>query len=150
MPRRVVAPQGVTFSDGLNVPQGALVAFPIDPIHRDADFYPDPDKFDPFRFSRDLEPGGSSAPDSDQGGSGGPNRKALSMTTVSDRYFGFGQGRHACPGRFFAAAMLKLMIVHLVTTYDILEIRGRKEGTNIFGVTMPSSTATMMIRRRAP
>lgn len=30
-----------------------------------------------------------------------------------------GHGRHACPGRFFASAELKVVLVHILREYDI-------------------------------
>lgn len=43
----------------------------------------------------------------------------LQFVATSPTYLGFGHGRHACPGRFFAANELKLLIAYLLTRYDI-------------------------------
>jgi hypothetical protein len=57
-----------------------------------AEIYPDPEVFDGFRFSKLRE--------SEESGSA----KYQVITTTLD-YLPFGHGRHACPGRFFAAVV---------------------------------------------
>lgn len=39
------------------------------------------------------------------------------MTTTAD-FPAFGYGHHACPGRFFAAHEVKLVMCHLLLKYD--------------------------------
>ena len=41
------------FSDGPRVPSGSWVYIPTASINRDAEFFPDPLRFDGFRFARD-------------------------------------------------------------------------------------------------
>ncbi|KAL2417885.1 Cytochrome P450 monooxygenase [Exophiala dermatitidis] len=43
----------------------------------------------------------------------------LQFIATSPTYLGFGHGRHACPGRFFAANELKLLMAYLLTRYDV-------------------------------
>ncbi|EXJ92197.1 hypothetical protein A1O3_00747 [Capronia epimyces CBS 606.96] len=43
----------------------------------------------------------------------------LQFIATSPTYLGFGHGRHSCPGRFFAANELKLLVAYLLTRYDI-------------------------------
>lgn len=47
--------------------------------------------------------------------------------TTSDEHFAFGHGRHACPGRFFVACELKLIMAHLLRNYDMRRIAARVE-----------------------
>ena len=145
---QVLASNGVTFSGGLSVPHGALVAFPVDPIHRDADLYPTPNEYDAFRFSRSSEHRTAQAPREQGGNEKGANAKGHLMTTITDSFFGFGQGRNSCPGRFFAAALLKMALGHILMNYEILEIQGPSEGTQIFNVTMPPASTTMLIQKK--
>jgi cytochrome P450 len=42
----------------------------------------------------------------------------LFTSTAADSLY-FGHGKHACPGRFFAATELRLLLAHLVTHYDL-------------------------------
>jgi cytochrome P450 len=57
-----------------------------------AEIYPDPEVFDGFRFSKLRE--------SEESGSA-----KFQVVTTSLDYLPFGHGRHACPGRFFAAVV---------------------------------------------
>jgi cytochrome P450 len=37
---------------------------------------------------------------------------------VTKENMGFGYGRHACPGRFFAATEIKLIVARILLDYD--------------------------------
>ncbi|KAJ7284516.1 cytochrome P450 [Mycena rebaudengoi] len=103
--RKVVKPEGFTFSDGINLPYGTYLYTPMWSIHHDPEIYPDPHVFDGFRFSklRDSDDSLGAA-------------KFQAVTTSLD-YQAFGHGRHACPGRFFAVIELKAMLAHVVMNY---------------------------------
>ncbi|XP_057336079.1 cytochrome P450 9e2-like [Microplitis mediator] len=70
---------------------GDYVWFPVYPIHRDPNYYPDPDKFDPGRF---LD-----------------NAKAFSN---SPTYLPFGIGPRMCIGNRFALLETKILFFYLV------------------------------------
>lgn len=57
----------------------------------------------------------------------------------------------ASPGRFFAAAELKTMLAHIVTTYDVKleENTTRPRCLYIGSVIAPNSTAKVMFRKRS-
>ncbi|KAI6150268.1 cytochrome P450, partial [Pisolithus tinctorius] len=90
----------ISLSDGAFIPRGTLLAFPAYAIHHDGAMYENPDVFEPFRFV-DMQHGESE-------GSG------HQMVTLSPGLLTFGLGKHACPGRFFAATVLKTMLAHVV------------------------------------
>jgi cytochrome P450 len=48
-----------TFSNGMTIPAGALVAVPASAAHRDERTFPNPDEFDGFRFAKLRESEGS-------------------------------------------------------------------------------------------
>jgi len=49
------------------------------------------------------------------------------FVSVSPNSLGFGYGRHACPGRFFAANEIKLLLIHAMLTYDMGLVGDSKE-----------------------
>lgn len=52
---------------------------------------------------------------------------ANQMVTVSPSNLTFGYGRHACPGRFFAANEIKMIVGRALLNYDIALPEGAKE-----------------------
>lgn len=62
-------------------------------------------RFDRFRYERlRNQPG---------------NEGKFQFTTTGLDQLSFGYGRHPCPGRYFAAHMLRVMLAKLVETYDV-------------------------------
>ena len=45
--------------------------------------------------------------------------KKVDLVSTQADFVAFGHGAHACPGRFFAAEVLKLMLAHVVMNYDV-------------------------------
>ncbi|KAJ7485721.1 cytochrome P450 [Mycena latifolia] len=109
--RKVVAKDGFRFSDGTVLPYGSFLSVAVRPTHYDPLNYENPRAFDGFRFCRE-----SADVDSPN-----KNRFNRSMVSTAVDYLPFGTGKHACPGRFFAAMELKTMLAHLVINYDIKE-----------------------------
>ncbi|KAK7713306.1 hypothetical protein SLS64_004556 [Diaporthe eres] len=95
--RQVVKRGGVVLPDGTLLPEGTKVGVPIIEIHKDPEFYDDPEVFRHDRFV---------------------GRAELGMVNTTDTFLAFGCGRHACPGRFFSAHELKLLFAHIVLHYD--------------------------------
>ena len=98
-----------TFSDGTTIPAGTTLSVPAGHIHLDPETYEDPKKFDGFRFIKMKERAETE---------GHPDKK-FDMISTSLQSLAFGHGRHACPGRFFAAVEVKLMLAYVVMTYDV-------------------------------
>jgi cytochrome P450 len=69
-----------TFSDGTVIPAGAVVAAPAYGIHRDSTKYPNPDTFDPLRFSNMRDQDGKDS--------------KLQMVTPDPNFLIFGLGKH--------------------------------------------------------
>ena len=121
-----------TLSNGQVIPAGVVIAIPSAAICHDPDVFPDPHKFDPWRFSRLREQaraaGEVEAAAVNQFVSVNANvmtvrlftlhmllhRQKIWLTLVQ-----FGVGRHACPGRFFAANEIKMIVANVVLAYDI-------------------------------
>ncbi|KAK8100756.1 Cytochrome P450 monooxygenase [Apiospora kogelbergensis] len=94
------------FRDGTTIPKGIRIGVPTVAIHQNAALYPDPDRFDGFRFSKLRE---ESPAD--------PLRYEASSAGFD--YLTFGYGKHVCPGRFFATDLMKLVLAVTVLRYDI-------------------------------
>ncbi|KAM0331369.1 hypothetical protein ACHAQA_003041 [Verticillium albo-atrum] len=147
--RVVVAKEGITNeAEGWHVPQGAYISFNLQGLHHDGDLYENPDEYDAFRFSRRREeyealPAGQKDPDE------GLKLKKLGMVTTSDHHLAFGHGRHACPGRFFVAHELKMVVAHLLLNYDIAPFDGERPKPKWVGATIiPPVKVTIQVKRR--
>lgn len=129
-----------TFSDGSTVPAGAVVAVSSSSLHLDPDIYEDPLKFNGFRFVQMRE----------RAVLNGESDKKFDMVTNNVEFVAFGQGRHACPGRFFASAEIKILLAYIVTTYDVKlgdgEVRPRD--LTYLSSNRPDPTAKVYFRRR--
>ncbi|KAJ7086837.1 cytochrome P450 [Mycena belliarum] len=145
--RRVVAKTGFTFSDGTTIPHGAYLTVPANAIHSNPDTYANPAVFDGFRSSRLRKEGAAAADPDDPTATAFFNRH---MVSTAPDHVAFGHGRHACPGRFFAATELKAMLAHILINYDVeAEVDGVRPPDTIIGVMrMPSAKGKIMIRKR--
>ncbi|KXJ88150.1 cytochrome P450 [Microdochium bolleyi] len=102
----------VTLSDGTFLPRGSLIGVPQYGVSMDPELYPDPAVFNPSRFS-DIRSG--EAPNT----LGYSNKEQYQFISVNKEHTGFGYGRHACPGRFFAANEIKLVLARILVDYEI-------------------------------
>ncbi|KAF7323571.1 Cytochrome P450 [Mycena kentingensis (nom. inval.)] len=94
--RRVVAPNGFVFSDGVHIPHGAVICVPGMASVTDNANYADASTFNPYRSTA------------------GARAASTSLTHLT-----FGHGRQACPGRFFTVVQLKLLLAYIVLHFDI-------------------------------
>ncbi|KAH8655513.1 cytochrome P450 [Xylariales sp. PMI_506] len=116
--RKVLQP--FSLSDGQVIPQGITIEVPAVAISFDPEIFPNPEKFDPLRFYkiRQLARDGGSNPE---------NAALNQFVSVSQNSLTFGYGRHACPGRFFAANELKMILSNMLLKYDIRLVDGATE-----------------------
>jgi cytochrome P450 len=140
--RTVVAKEGVTTPDGLHIKRGNTIAVPALPVHHDPNIYYEPNSFVPFRF---LRPTGE---DSQQ--QQGQDRKTRSTNTVdtSLTFLSFGHGRHVCPGRFFAANEIKLLLAYIALKYDIEPLERRPDPIPYGSTMTPNPNVLIKIRRK--
>lgn len=80
----------------LVIPEGNNIVIPIYSIHHDSEYYPDPKKFDPERFSE-------------------VNSKDRNPMT----FLAFGEGPRACIGMRFGYLQVKVGIIKLLTNFEI-------------------------------
>ncbi|XP_014277803.1 probable cytochrome P450 6a14 [Halyomorpha halys] len=93
--RKSVRPYKIPNSD-LELPKDSVVVIPIYSIHHDSKYYPDPEKFEPERFSEE-------------------NKHRL----VNCTFLPFGDGPRICIGLRFAKMEMKIAIAKLIMRYEL-------------------------------
>ncbi|OQO12016.1 hypothetical protein B0A48_02655 [Cryoendolithus antarcticus] len=131
MLRRVVAKEGLALPDGTHIPNGIYIGLSAEGIHMDPDLYEAPEEFRPFRFA----------------GMDG-REKARKLVSIGIEYLPFGYGRHGCPGRFFVASMLTVMLAVIARGYEIEGLEERPKGHSISDHSAPPRDVMVRVRRR--
>ncbi|KAB5577915.1 cytochrome P450 [Coniochaeta sp. 2T2.1] len=135
--RVVTARNGLVTPSGIRLPQGTHVCVPCYAVLRDGEVYEDAQTFEPFRFAVPRT------------GSQGEEKGARkTFTTTGNDYLVFGHGRSACPGRFFAANELKLMMAYLLVNYDMEQLPARPRDVWVGFNRLQSFRATIRIKKR--
>ncbi len=146
--RIVVADEGITNkAEGWHAPKGTYLSADVTNTMHDPDIYPDPNTYDAFRFSRSKEE--SEASDTPEKSEGGASLKNVDIINTSDTFLAFSHGRHACPGRFFAALELKMLLVHVLLNYDVEHIATRPKNKWVNTACIPDMNGSIRIKRKA-
>ncbi|KAK4032898.1 hypothetical protein C8A01DRAFT_40658 [Parachaetomium inaequale] len=133
-----------SLSNGQVIPAGVVIEVPAAAISHDPEVFPDADKFDPWRFARLRE----------QARAAGEAEAAAQnqFVSVNPNVLTFGFGRHACPGRFFAANEIKMIMANFVLAYEVRLPEGVSERyPNLeFGSSfVPDPTKQLLFKRIA-
>ena len=105
----------ITLSNGQVIPAGTVIEVPLAGIVTDESIWQEPEKFDALRHYKLRQ----------QKGSASSVAKAAEMVAsaqlvgVGHTSLQFGYGRHACPGRFFAAHEIKMIMATFLMHYDV-------------------------------
>lgn len=83
----------------IHIKEGDLMSIPIMSMQRDPRFYPNPDRFDPERFSEE-------------------NKPSVNPYT----YLTFGIGPRSCIGNRFALLEMKTIIFYVLSRFDIVVV----------------------------
>jgi len=75
----------------------------------DEKIYQNPMDFDGFRFVKSNLAKSNNT----------NNEEASSFVDTSDTWHFFGHGKVTCPGRFYSSTLMKLVAVHILSTYDM-------------------------------
>ncbi|GAW14656.1 hypothetical protein ANO14919_040590 [Xylariales sp. No.14919] len=105
---RTVMRKPLLLHDGISLPVGTRIGFSCKAIQLDPANFENPSHFDGFRFARLNE-----AEYQDEVGS---RRYAAVTPTATNLSWGF--GKHACPGRFYAVKLAKLVFTELLMNYE--------------------------------
>jgi cytochrome P450 len=102
--------RGFTLSNGQYIPPGVIIEAPSHAIYMDdANFPPNSkpaDVFDGFRYYK-LRQSGTVT-----------DHARNQFVATNEHDLGFGYGRHSCPGRFFAAIEIKMVLARLLLDFD--------------------------------
>ncbi|GLA07181.1 hypothetical protein AnigIFM60653_008135 [Aspergillus niger] len=120
--RKVLEP--FTLPDGTRLHSGDHIAAPAFHVGWDPEYIENPEVFDGLRFHRLKNQGGLSATTA---------AGKCHYVSVNETSLHFGYGRNACPGRWFTAIQIKLLLGRLLVRYD---------------VTSGEGSGTVLIRRR--
>ncbi|KAL8848318.1 MAG: hypothetical protein Q9221_006672 [Calogaya cf. arnoldii] len=125
-----------TLEDGTHLSKGMYVCVAAHAIENDPNIFPNPEKFDGLRSFKD------DGPDQDT------NIHAFAATETT--VLGFGYGKTACPGRFFASLVIKMSIVKLISEYEFkfLPGKGRPKNWVVHEFLFASPWDKIQVRRR--
>ncbi|KAI5802955.1 cytochrome P450 [Geopyxis carbonaria] len=126
MRRRMMVPY--TFSDGTRVAAGTWVGVPGVGVHRLTQHYDAPDE---FRADRFVESGDK-------------------YVKTSGKFLPWGHGASACPGRFFAAGLMKELAKEWIRRYDVAfgeEVKERP-GNASSGISITPASVEVLFRLR--
>lgn len=127
------ATKDLTLSNGLKIPKGERVW--VDTTHMLSEaVWENSAEFDPYRFTK-LR--------------GTDKDHIAHFVSTSAEHVGFGHGQHACPGRFFAANELKILLCHIILKYDWKLPEGQSSDFFHFGLSLvPNQEMKILVRRR--
>jgi cytochrome P450 len=115
--------------NGQKIPFGTQMEVPMHAIHTDPLNYASPSEFQPFRFAQE----GSRKP----------------LVTLDDTFLSFGYSRHACPGRWFGAHLMKIMMAYLLMEFDFELLDGHKPTmVEVMEFRFPKLSEKIRIRKR--
>ncbi|CAD6446127.1 07e2d06f-0f1a-4817-b94b-a3839b216dd0 [Sclerotinia trifoliorum] len=122
------------FKDGYHVKDGDWICVPQRAIMRDPTIYSQPEVFDAFRFVNRSETRHSSS-------------NTSRFTDIRTFFPFWGLGKQACPGRFYADFIIKIVLADILQNYNIRirEVSKRRTFTWRSSI-MPLPTAQFDIR----
>lgn len=129
-----LATDDVELPNGIKIRKGERTAISSHRMWSESD-YENPDTFDGFRFVKRRKVPGY-------------EHKSHLISTSAD-HTAFSHGKHACPGRFFAANEIKIAMVHLLLKYDLKLEDAKLASWKTYGIVMfVNPDAKISVRRR--
>lgn len=131
---RRMATGPVKLSNGLELRRGDRLQVDHWPAMKDAAVHADPEAYDARRFLRWREQPGL--------------ENKAHLVSTSPEHMAFGHGEHACPGRFFAANEIKIVLCHILLQYDWKLAPGTDKAPRPLGFSLNIDASTQMLFRR--
>ncbi|RAH44658.1 putative cytochrome P450 [Aspergillus brunneoviolaceus CBS 621.78] len=143
--RKVLQP--FTLADGTTLAKNDVACIPLQPILRDPDLYADPHTFNPYRFIIPQDP-----EKVNEGTRNPTTRTTSSDFTDADVTFPiWGLGKRACPGRYYASLLLKLVLAQILLRYEVKMVETAKDERRYFywrSAIVPKAGAGLLFRER--
>ncbi|KAK7709721.1 hypothetical protein SLS63_013131 [Diaporthe eres] len=119
----------ITLSNGQLIPAGVIIEIPAHSIVHDPERFDRPSEFDAFRHyrARHRDASAVAGPGGEKKAPAGAGAAAHQMVSTSLNNLPFGYGRQACPGRFFAANEIKMIVARAILDYEIQLADGATE-----------------------
>ncbi|KAL4981326.1 cytochrome P450 [Aspergillus falconensis] len=131
---RRMATNDITLSDGTFLPKGTSLSVSCE-NHWNPQIYSDPGTYNPYRFLQLREEPGKET--------------AAQLVSPSPDHMGFGFGKQACPGRFFAANEAKIALCHILLKYDFRLKEGYTPRNMVYSIALSADPyAELEVRRR--
>lgn len=108
-----------TLSNGQTIPAGVVVELCQGGVNFDDAIHDDPDVFDPLRYYKMR-----TTKETRSGAQEAEFMANNQFVGVGSSSLTFGAGRHACPGRFFAAHEIKMIMANILLHYEIKNADG--------------------------
>ncbi|XP_041133620.1 cytochrome P450 3A27-like isoform X1 [Polyodon spathula] len=115
--------------NGVTIPKGTVVMIPTYALHHDSKHWPDPEVFDPERFSKE-------------------NKESMDQYA----YLPFGAGPRNCIGMRFAVILVKVAMVNLLQNFSFLPCKETQipPELDIQGLLQPKKPIELKVVSRAP
>uniref|UniRef100_A0A803T491 unspecific monooxygenase n=2 Tax=Anolis carolinensis TaxID=28377 RepID=A0A803T491_ANOCA len=114
--------------NGVTIPKGTVIVIPTFPLHRDPEYWPEPEEFRPERFSKE-------------------NKETQNPYV----YLPFGAGPRNCIGMRFALLVVKVAIVVLLQKHTLRPCKETQIPLEVHGQVLlePKKTIKLKLVRRA-
>ena len=126
----------ITLSDGTFLPRNTYLVAPALAVSSDPSIFPNADSFDGLRYYNLRQQSSR-------------DEYKYQLSTIDKHMLHFGAGRHACPGRWFASAEIKLILATLILQYDMKLKDGVRPKSILFQAQqLPNPFADVLFKRR--
>ncbi|KAJ9602512.1 hypothetical protein H2200_013055 [Cladophialophora chaetospira] len=136
--REITNKKGFTLSNGLHLPQHTHYAVASSLIAKNSEPWQNPEEFDGLRCAKLRE-------------NPADHSKFHFVSTNPYHSMAFSHGKHACPGRFFAANEIKTIMAYMIRHFDMKPVQGKEKRPEsvVFGHNLqPDPSVEILIRKR--